>query len=80
VGREARLHVTPLREECMSGMGKNTEAVSGDDGSVEGTKVDMKSTDTGDVLNSATSGNDGSSTVESLPPATLDNGLPGATN
>jgi len=64
----------------MSDVVKNAEAVSGDSGGVEGAKVDVKSTDTGDVLNSATSVGDGSSTVESLPAATLDNGLPGATN
>jgi len=62
----------------MSDSVKNTETVepSGSGGGAEGATVDVKSTDTG----VATSGNDGSSTTESLPPATLDNGLPGATN
>jgi tripartite-type tricarboxylate transporter receptor subunit TctC len=69
-----------LREERMSDTVKNTATVepSGGGGGVEGATIAVKSTDTGDVLNSATSGSDG--TTESLPPATLDNGLPGATN
>jgi hypothetical protein len=40
----------------------------------EGATVDTKSVNPGDVVNSTTSG---STTTESLPPATLDNGLPG---
>ena len=63
----------------MSDMVKETGTAEflGGGGGVEGTTVDTKSIDSGDGLNSATSGSDGSSTTESLPPATLDNGLPG---
>jgi len=49
----------------MSEMVTDTVEPLGDGGGVEG-------------ANSTTPGSDGSTTTESLPPATLDNGLPGS--